>query len=552
VSDTKADLLVRNARVWSDGGSLPAADSIAVRGERVLAVGRAAELEPLAGPRTEIVDAAGATVTPGITDAHIHLVQWSRSLGELSLHGAGSAAAAAERLRGFVTEHPGGGPAIGRGWDSNGWPEPPHRALLDRVAPARPVVLHSHDFHALWVNGAALAAAGVGRGTPDPAGGRIEREPSGEPTGIVRENAVRLFAGLEPDDEGRDRESLRRGVARLHACGVTAVHDFEGPAAQRALRAMSDGGGPRVRVLMHLAHAGLDDALRLGIESGLGDDSFRIGAIKLFADGTLGSRTAALLEPYDGTAERGMELLDPGLLRADVARALHGGLAVAIHAIGDRALRSALDAFEAAGDALRRPRLPSRIEHLQLVDPCDLPRLARLGVAASVQPAHCTSDLELIERWWGSRRDRAYPYRGLVESGALVAFGSDAPVEPPVPSEGLHAAVTRERADGTPRGGFVPRERVPLDAALQCLTAGPARLAGQWPRLGHIAPGTLADLVVWEADLHALDAGALRAARPALTVLDGAIVHRAGRGAAAGRETAALRGALAARGGAGT
>jgi len=258
--------------------------------------------------------------------------------------------------------------------------------------------------------------------------------------------------------------------------------------------------GPRVRVLMHLPHAGLDRALADGVTSGRGDAMFRIGAVKLFADGTLGSQTAALLEPYDGTQDRGMELIPADPLKRDVARALGGGLAVAVHAIGDRACRSVLDAFEAAGTALRLPALPSRIEHLQLVDDRDLPRLAQLGIAASVQPTHLTSDIELVERWWSGRRARAYPYGALADAGTLVAFGSDAPVEPPDPAGAIHAAVTRQRPGGFPAGGFVPAQRMTLDAALACSTAVPARLAGLAHEVGRLAPGYHADLVVWNLE----------------------------------------------------
>jgi predicted amidohydrolase YtcJ len=522
----KADRMVRGARLWSDGARVENADAVAIRGAEILAVGPARDLAPLIGPGTELLDAAGATLTPGFTDSHIHLVQWARSLDELSLEGCVSAAEAGGRLRRFLGTRGGAGAVIGRGWDSNAWSEPPDRAVLDVICAARPVLLHSRDFHALWVNGAALAGAGVHRGTPDPPGGRFERDAAGEPTGVVREQAVRAFSAFEVHEADADRAALGRAVALLHRAGITAVHDFEGADAQRLLRAMSDGAAPRVRVLMHLPHSGLDAALALGLESGLGDDGFRLGAVKLFADGTLGSRTASMLEPYDGTDRRGMDLIAPEVLRVEVGRALRAGLAVAIHAIGDRAARAALDAFEAAAEALRRPRLPSRIEHLQLVHHDDLPRLRRLGVAASVQPTHCVSDIELVERWWRTRRDGAYPYGSLVASGAWVAFGSDAPVEPPNPGLALHAAVTRQRADGTPAGGFVPAQRVTLDAALTSCTSSPARLAGQWPRLGRIAAGCHADLVLWNADLHALAPEALARVHAAVTISAGEVVFR--------------------------
>lgn len=529
MSAPRADLVLRNARLWSPGALPPAADAVAIGEGRILALGTSAEMEALAGPRAEVLDAAGATVTPGITDAHIHLVSWARADADVALAEAASATDAAARVARFAARNPGAGPVIGRGWDANRWSDLPRRVALDAACPDRPVLLHSHDFHALWVNGAALEAAGIHAGTPDPAGGKIERDASGRPTGVIREHAVRLFAALEASAvRAPDDALVARAVARLHAAGITGVHDFEGAAEARLLRAMAEGSGPRVRVLMQVPHSGLDRALAEGVESGSGDDGFRIGAVKLFADGTLGSRTAALIEPYDGTDERGMELIPPADLRRDVARALAGGLAVAIHAIGDRACRSSLDAFEAAGEALRRPRLPSRLEHLQLVDDLDLPRLARLGIAASIQPTHLTSDLELVERWWSGRRARAYPYGALAASGARMAFGSDAPVEPPEPAAWLHAAVTRQRPGGHPPGGFVPAQRMTLDAALAACTEGPACLAGLSRELGRLTPGCLADLVVWNADLHRSRPERLAEVLPAATVLAGRVVYRGG------------------------
>jgi predicted amidohydrolase YtcJ len=533
-----ADLLLVNARPWSDGAPIQGCDAIAIAAGRILALGRARELDAAAGPGTRRIDVRGATVTPGCTDAHIHLASWACARAELTVPAAPRDAVLRAVAR-WIAEHPGDDVVVGRGWLDAAWNEPPERAALDAVTGERPVLLDAHDDHTLWVNSAALARAGVGRDTPDPPGGGLERDAAGEPNGIVREHATRLFRALRPRRGPEHQlEALRRAVVALHAEGVTAIHDFEGPDEQRLLHALTDTT-PRVRVLMHLAHAGLEGALALGLESGLGDDCFRVGAVKLFADGTLGSRTAALLHPYDGTSETGWDLIDPAELRSLVARALNGRLAVAIHAIGDRAVRSALDAFEAAGPARGAPRLPSRIEHVQLLDDGDRPRFAALGIVASMQPIHCTSDLELAARHWNSRLARAYPWRALLQSGARLAFGSDAPIERPSVAAGLHAAVTRQRGDGTPRGGFVPEQRITLDDALTAYTEAPARMAGTWPRLGRLAPGALADLVVWDQDLHRLPVAELAGAKPAFTILDGEIVFAAERRPAASLEVPA-------------
>jgi len=524
-----AGLLVTNARVWTDGHEVAGADAIAIADGRVRAVGRAAELEPLAGAGTARLDARGATVTPGLADSHLHLLAWARSLDEIALAGAASRREALGRVAAFLAAEAGDQPVSGRGWDANPWSEAPERSCLDAVSGARPVLLHSKDYHALWVNSAALRAAGVTRATPDPEGGRFERDAAGEPTGIVREHAVRRFAALEARAvRGSDLDRLARAVRRLHAHGVTMVHDFGGPESLRLLRALArDPARPRLRVVAHLPHAGLDAALALGLESGVGDDFLRLGAVKLFADGALGSRTAALLEPYEGSADAGMELMAPAELARVVARAAAGGLAVAIHAIGDRAVRSALDALEASREALAGPALPPRIEHVQLLHPDDRPRLARVGAWASLQPAHCVADIEIAERGWGARVVRSYPWRSLLDAGVPLAFGSDAPVEEPVPALGIHAALTRQRTDGTPPGGFVPVERIGLDDALRAYTTGGPALAGRAARLGRIAPGCPADLVVWDADLHRLPPGMLHKARPTCTLLAGEVVHAA-------------------------
>ena len=523
-----ADLLIRNARIWSEGALLPGADSVAIRDGEVVAIGRGAA--PADGA-TRVLDAGGATLTPGLCDAHIHLVAWARALDEVRLEGLRTRQAVLDAVADFIDRHPDQDPVVGRGWAAEEWEAVPDRPSLDAVSRGRAVLLHSKDFHALWANGVALERAGVGPATADPPGGIIERREGGEPSGVVREHAVRLLQPLiRAAGPEIDRARVRKAVAALNAAGVTAIHDFEAEGEAAVLQEMTRAaGGARVRVLMHLARTGLDDALAAGRRSGQGDDWFRWGAVKLFADGTLGSRTAAVLEPYDDHGGTGLDLLSPAELRELVARAFGGGWSVAVHAIGDRAVRHVLDAFEAAGR--EAPVLPARIEHAQLVEFTDLPRFAALGVAASMQPSHCTADIPLVERAWKTRAPRSYPWRSLLEAGALLAFGSDAPVEDPSPAAGLFAALTRQRP-GVP-GSFVPEQRLTLDQALSAYTEGPARLSGLWPRIGRVAPGCRADLVVWNVDLGRAADAEIAAARPRWTLIDGEPVFDAEVGAAA-------------------
>ena len=515
------DLVIRNARVWSEGRHVPDVDAVAVHHGAIVAVGKAADLVTSA---RRIIDARNATVTPGLCDAHLHLVAWARTQDEVRLEGLRGRQETLDAVAAFASRHPERDPVVGRGWDADRWEEAPDRAALDSVAQGRAVLLHSKDFHSLWVNSIALARAGVGRHTQDPPGGRFERAASGEPSGIVREHGVRLFENQMPRPDGDlDRDRVRRAAAALLAEGVTAIHDFEGEREAELLRELTAHDGPRVRVLMHIPRVGLDEALAAGRRSGQGDDDFRWGALKLFADGTLGSRTAAVLDPYDDGTGSGMDLLSPAELGDLVGRAYRGGLSVAVHAIGDRAVRHVLDAFEAAPRPV--PGLMPRIEHVQLLHDDDRARFSRLGVAASMQPTHCVSDLPHVEKAWRSRAARSYPWRSLIESGATLAFGSDAPVEAPSAAAGLHAAVTR-RHHGSVEP-FVPGECLTLDQALSAYTVAPARLSGSWPRLGRIAAGALADLVVWDGDLHEQPPDALATARPRWTLLEGRVMFDA-------------------------
>ena len=273
---------------------------------------------------------------------------------------------------------------------------------------------------------------------------------------------------------------------------------------------------------MHAPHDQLDALLAAGIRSGIGDAWYRIGALKLFADGTLGGRTAAMLAPYRGTTGQGMELIEPGAMRETVWRAIAGGISVAIHAIGDRAVRNALDAFEAAGSAALGLAFAPRIEHAQLVDAADLPRFARLGVVPSMQPAHLITDLPLARHYWGDRLEHAYPWADL-DAGDRLLFGSDAPVEPPSVALGLHAAVARRPVGEPDAAACSPRQRLDLDRALRAYTRG-GRLGGLGPGYGTLAPGVVADLVVWDRDLFAAPVDDLAVARPSATVVNGRVV----------------------------
>jgi hypothetical protein len=399
------------------------------------------------------------------------------------------------------------------------------------VAAGHPVALEDKSHHATWVNHRALELAGITAATQDPPGGEIVRDESGQPTGILLETAAELVQRLIPEPGVNTLvEALRQGMARAQRLGLTGFHDPGNPRALAALQVLRARGEMGLRALMHIPAECLDAAIQLGLRSGLGDEYLRIGAVKLFADGALGPQSAHMLAPYEGTASHtGIPTLQPKELCNLIQRARCAGLSVAVHAIGDAANRNVLDAIERAqsriSDSEFRPLLPDRIEHVQLLHPDDVPRLARLGVVASMQPIHATSDMEMAERHWGRRCDLSYAWRSLLDHDTRLAFGSDCPVETLDPLAGIHAAVTRRRADGSPGcEGWIPAQRLAVAEAVRAYTRGAAYASGEGRLKGSLSPGKLADLVVLSRDIFTIDPMEIPETRVQMTVFDGKIV----------------------------
>jgi predicted amidohydrolase YtcJ len=515
----------------STGAETTSAQALLVRDGRVRAVGSTADLRARA-PRADIIELPGLTLTPGLTDAHVHLLEWgvSRRAVELSAtrSPAEAAAAVAEHARGG-----GDGWVVGRGWNAHRWDDAPHRQHLDRLIPDRPVLLQSMDMHSLWANSAALRAAGVDAGTADPEGGRIERDARGEPTGVVRDNAMPLLQRVAPAPTSADRQdAFLEAQSVLHRWGVTGVHTVE-PDSLGVLETLRGGDQLRLRILQHIPLAALDDAIRIGLRSGFGGDWIRVGGVKMFLDGALGSLTALLRDPYQGTPDRGVATLDPAEFRDAVRRGARAGLAMTVHAIGDAAVDLALDELGAHEAALDGP-VPHRIEHVQLLAPDRLghgadgraegepdPALRRL--VCSMQPSHLMTDWPAADRHWGARSRWAYALRSLERAGAVLALGSDAPVDSPDPRLGLYAAVARQDRDGGPAGGWYPEERIAPERALAGYTTGPARAAGD-VRQGRLTPGAFADMVAWDRDPATATAEELLEMRAVWTMIDGEVV----------------------------
>jgi predicted amidohydrolase YtcJ len=497
------DLLVVADRIHtcSSAGTVGA---VLVRIGRIAAAGPAAELRH-AAPRARVIDLPGCTVTPGLTDAHVHLTEWAFARREVDLSASASPAHAAA-LTAAADGSANGGWVRGRGWNPHAWPDPhPHRAQLDERVRSRPVALQSHDMHALWVNSAALDAAGITAATPDPDGGTIVRDAGGEPTGLLLEWAGRLVTQHIPAPTLlQAADAVCDAQQELHTLGITGVHSFPGvhllePDAMAVVQALHADGRLALRVLQHIPHDRLDAVIRTGIRSGFGDDWLRFGALKLFLDGALGSRTAWMREPYEDGSGRGMQVLAADEFRDIVRHAAAHGVACTVHAIGDAAVCLALDVL---GDpAVRVAALPHRIEHVQCCPAERLGDAAARGIVCSMQPSHLITDWSVADRYWGAARARGtYAVGSLLRHGTILAFGSDVPVEPVDPRRGLHAAIHRRDTADNPAGGWFPEECIAAQDALAGYTVGPARAAGLAAPAGSLAPGAAADFVAWDHD----------------------------------------------------
>ena len=529
------DLILCNGKLHTQDPDTPQATAVAIADGRILEVGREGDIIFRAVPGTRVVDLGGRRVLPGLVDSHFHLYGWALSRRRLSLVEAESLADLRRRVAERAAETPAGEWILGQGWNETRWPTPrkPTRADLDDVAPDHSVLLWRSDLHLAVANTRALGEAGVDADTPDPDQGRVDRDAAGNPTGVFRELAIDLVERAVPqpsEDEAVDALGEAFGV--LHRLGVTGVHDHrimggeDGPRAFGAYQRIREAGDLALRLWMGIPGERLDEAISLGLRTGFGDDRLRVGHVKLFSDGSQGARTAWMLDPYEDTDDAGMPLTPMDEIAAAVAKADRAGLAVAVHAIGTRANRELITVFEkhARHDG---DRVPHRIEHAQIVRPEDVARLAQLDVAASVQPIHVTDDIPLSEESIGARSRFSYPFRDMVDAGVPLAFGSDAPVADPNPLWGIHAAVTRQQRDGSPEGGWYPDQRLSVAEAVWGFTMGPAVVTGQQAALGSITPGKLADLVVLDRDIFAIDPRDIHRAQVVLTVFDGEVVYEA-------------------------
>ncbi len=515
-----------NTSIYTQDKTIPVASAIAIDDGKIAAIGETdtilAEFEGYLKQ-----DLGGKFILPGLIDAHIHLQHYGTGLQKVDCE-TQSLSECIQRVAKRVQGTKPGEWVLGHGWNQNNWVEGfGSLILLDKISPENPVYLTGKSLHVAWVNSTALKRSGITASTPDPVNGRILHDEEGNPNGILLEDAMKLVSCIIPEPDTETLANiLKQAQSELWKLGLTGVHDFDRRSCFSALQLIHTRGELGMRVLKSIPMEDLDHAIGMGLRSGFGDDFLRIGSLKLFADGALGSHTAAMLEPYVDDADNlGILNLDNEQIYEIGCQAVDNGISLAVHAIGDRANHEILDGFE----QLRKyekmkeyPPLRHRIEHVQLLHPSDMGRLVDLDLIASMQPIHAPSDLLMADRSWGKRSEFAYALRSQLENGTKLAFGSDAPVESPNPFWGLHAAVTRQRKDGSPgEFGWYPEQRLTLEEALLGFTKGPAYTAGFERKLGKLSKGFMADLIVLDKNPFECHPSELFQIKPSATMVAG-------------------------------
>jgi predicted amidohydrolase YtcJ len=522
--------LLYNARIYTQEKSCPFVSAILIDRERVLGIGEKDELLAIAHGKIDQQDMQGGTILPGLTDAHLHIRNYALGLQKIDCETT-TKEECLQRVAERVKKAKPGEWVLGHGWNQNSWETWPSASDLDAISPNNPVYLTAKSLHAAWANTAALKIANVSVNTPDPKDGQIQRDDAGRATGILLESAMDLVGDVIPEPPLEEIASaIEKAQTILWKLGLTGIHDFDRRDSFMALQHLHAQGKLKLRVNKNIPVESLEHASELGLRTGFGDDWLWIGSVKAFMDGALGPRTAAMFQPYlTEPANFGILNMDGEELFEHARHAADAGLSMTVHAIGDRANHEVLDAYEQLRAYEREkglPHLRHRIEHVQIIHADDAPRLAKLDVIASMQPIHATSDMVMADRYWGERAALSYAWRTQLDHGARLVFGSDAPVESPNPFWGLRAAVTRRRADGSPSvEGWYPEQKLTLPEALSACTTGAAYAANAEDRLGKLAPGYLADLILLDRDIFNCDPDDLLSLESIGTMIGGEWVY---------------------------
>jgi predicted amidohydrolase YtcJ len=538
----RVDLVLTNGKIYTVDPALRRVQALAVKGGKIVAVGTSEEIQHWVGDNTEVIDLQGKFVMPGYNDAHTHMVSGGLQMLRINLVGARSRAEFEQRIRDRLKEFKPGEWVVGSGWDHSLWEDDriPTREELDAISRDHPMIFQRVDGHSSVANSLALEKAGIDRDTPDPDGGEIVRDTDSEPTGWLKEKADDILRSLIP---APSREMRKRGlvlaIQDASRLGITSVQDdsIRNDAAPEgadwenfhAWRELKEEGKLTLRVTEWLPFdSPLESLERMREEGGTTDPWLKTGALKGMTDGSGGSLSAAMLEPFSNDpGNTGILRYDPDKLKKMVIDREAAGFQIAIHAIGDRGNRIVLDAFEEAGKVNQRRRTRHRIEHAQFIHPDDFRRFTDLGVIASMQPCHLLSDLRWAPVILGpSRYGEAYAWDSMLKAGATLAFGTDYPVEILNPMRGLYAALTREFEEGSPEGGWVPTEKIGIADAIRAYTWGSAFAEYEDHRKGTLAPGKFADLVVLSQDITHIPARQLLNTEVLMTLVGGKIVYQ--------------------------
>jgi predicted amidohydrolase YtcJ len=533
-----ADLIITHAKVWTVDKAHPTAEAVAILGNRIVAVGSNAEITAWRAPSTRVIDAEGKPLLPGFNDAHLHFVDGGAQLGNVELSDCTSVEEFVRRMRERARTTPKGEWILGGDWDETKWDpvQLPNKEWIDSFTPDTPVFISRYDGHSVLANSAALKLAGIGAQTPDPPGGVIIRNSRGDPTGVLRDAAMDMVAKIvPPPSHEQELQAIKRALALAASVGVTSVQHMNPEYADIAAYAeLQEKGELTARIYAAPLITGVDDQLKIGVRHAFGSAFLRIGAVKAYADGSLGSHTAYFFDPFlDQPDNHGLlsdEMQPLSLMRDRMMNADTAGLQICTHAIGDRAISTVLDLYaeisKAHGEADRR----FRIEHAQHMAAKDFDRFAQLHVIASMQPYHAIDDGRWAEGRIGHERaSRSYAWRTFLDHGVRLAFGTDWPVAPLNPLLGIYAAVTRATLDGKNPGGWFPEQRLTVAEALEAYTLGSAYAEFQEQEKGSIIPGKLADLVLLSDDIFTVPPEKIREVKVLTTIVDGKVVWQLNR-----------------------
>jgi predicted amidohydrolase YtcJ len=528
------DLVLLNASIHTMDPGRPMAEAAAVSRNWIAAIGSSSEVSALAGPRTRVIDAKGRLVIPGFNDAHVHFLSGGFSLTNVDLRDAGSPQELARRLSDYVKSIPEETWVLGGDWDHERWPgaTAPTKEMIDLATPKHPVFINRLDGHMALANSLALRLAGIGKGTPDVPGGIIVRDPAtGVPTGLLKDAAMSLIERIVPHKTFEQKHLAARAATGFAArCGVTSLTDMSAGEDVGLYQFMLERGELKTRIYATSSIVSGETLAKAGVRAAFGNDMLRIGALKGFSDGSLGSSTAFFFDPYtDASDNRGLlfdQMLPEGIMLERVLSADRQGLQVIIHAIGDEANQRILTIYDQVAKRNDPWDRRFRIEHAQHLRASEIPAFRRQNVVASMQPYHLADDGRWCEKRIGRERMKGtYAFRSLLDSGAALAFGSDWTVAPLKPLAGIKAAVTRQTLDGRNPGGLMPEQKISVDEAVHAYTVGSAYAEFSDRVKGSISVGKLADLVMLDQDIYRVDPGEIDYAQVVMTIMDGKVVY---------------------------